>query len=86
MKVSVSHTTRSPRPGEVDGVHYHFVSVDEFERLIEQEAFLEYAKVFGGNYYGTSLPTIEKASHKASMCFWILTGKGLSKFAVKCRR
>ncbi|MGY6088861.1 guanylate kinase [Avibacterium paragallinarum] len=61
MKVSVSHTTRSPRPREVDGVHYHFVSVDEFERLIEQEAFLEYAKVFGGNYYGTSLPTIEKS-------------------------
>ena len=40
--------------------HYHFVDVAEFELLIEQGAFLEYAKVFGGNYYGTSLPAIEK--------------------------
>lgn len=58
--VSVSHTTRQPRPGEENGVHYHFVSVEEFEGLIAQGAFLEYAKVFGGNYYGTSLPAIEK--------------------------
>ncbi|MDG2950574.1 guanylate kinase [Exercitatus varius] len=60
MMVSVSHTTRQPRPGEQNGVHYHFVNVEEFETLIEQGAFLEYAKVFGGNYYGTSLPAIEK--------------------------
>ncbi|QIM68972.1 guanylate kinase [Basfia succiniciproducens] len=60
MMVSVSHTTRQPRPGEENGVHYHFVSVEEFELLINEGAFLEYAKVFGGNYYGTSLPTIEK--------------------------
>lgn len=60
MMVSVSHTTRQPRPGEVEGVHYYFVSVEEFERLIAQDLFLEYAKVFGGNYYGTSLPAIEK--------------------------
>lgn len=60
MMVSVSHTTRQPRPGERDGVHYFFVSVEEFERLIAQGVFLEYAKVFGGNYYGTSLPAIEK--------------------------
>lgn len=60
MMVSVSHTTRVPRPGEIEGVHYYFVSVEEFERLIAQDLFLEYAKVFGGNYYGTSLPAIEK--------------------------
>lgn len=60
MMVSVSHTTRQPRPGEENGVHYHFVDVAEFELLIDQGAFLEYAKVFGGNYYGTSLPAIEK--------------------------
>ncbi|NBI43417.1 guanylate kinase [[Haemophilus] felis] len=60
MMVSVSHTTRGPRPGEIEGVHYYFVSVEEFERLIAQDLFLEYAKVFGGNYYGTSLPAIEK--------------------------
>ena len=60
MMVSVSHTTRQPREGEQEGVHYFFVTVAEFEKLIEQGAFLEYAKVFGGNYYGTSLPAIEK--------------------------
>ena len=43
--VSVSHTTRAPRPGEVEGVHYYFVSKEEFESLIEQDLFLEYAKV-----------------------------------------
>lgn len=60
MMVSVSHTTRQPRPGEQEGVHYYFVSVEQFEDLIAQGAFLEYAKVFGGNYYGTSLPAIEE--------------------------
>ncbi|OOS00957.1 guanylate kinase [Canicola haemoglobinophilus] len=60
MMVSVSHTTRQPRPSEQEGVHYYFVSVEQFEDLIAQGAFLEYAKVFGGNYYGTSLPAIEK--------------------------
>lgn len=61
MKVSVSHTTRSPRPGEQHGVHYYFVDVAEFERLIADGVFLEYARVFGGNYYGTSLPMIEQS-------------------------
>ncbi|WP_075321174.1 guanylate kinase [Histophilus somni] len=60
MTVSISHTTRSPRPGEIDGVHYHFVSHEKFEQLIFENSFLEYAKVFGGNYYGTSLLNIEK--------------------------
>ena len=50
--VSISHTTRSPRPGESHGVHYYFVSVEEFETLIEKGHFLEYAKVYD-NYYGT---------------------------------
>nr|WP_086938421.1 guanylate kinase [Thaumasiovibrio occultus] len=59
MKVSVSHTTRGMRPGEQDGVHYNFVSVDEFKALIEQASFLEWAEVFG-NYYGTSRPWIEE--------------------------
>ncbi|MDI4671453.1 guanylate kinase [Pseudoalteromonas shioyasakiensis] len=58
MKVSVSHTTRSPRPGEENGVHYHFVSVDEFKALIEKNDFFEWAQVFD-NYYGTSKQAIE---------------------------
>ena len=58
MQVSVSHTTRAPRPGENDGEHYHFVSVNEFKKQISQNAFYEYAEVFG-NYYGTSEAAID---------------------------
>ncbi len=53
LGLSVSHTTRAPREGETDGVHYHFVSVEKFEAELEQGTFLESAKVFD-NYYGTS--------------------------------
>lgn len=58
IAVSVSHTTRAMRPGEEDGVHYHFVSVNEFEKMVEAGAFLEDAKVFD-NYYGTSQQAVE---------------------------
>mgnify|MGYP000120761588 CR=1 FL=1 len=58
MKVSVSHTTRSPRPGEENAVHYHFVSADEFKALIAKDDFFEWAQVFD-NYYGTSKQAIE---------------------------
>lgn len=51
--VSVSHTTREMRPGEVDGVDYNFVAMDEFNKMIEASAFLEFAEVFT-NKYGTS--------------------------------
>ena len=51
--VSVSHTTRAPRPGEGDGVDYHFIDKVAFERLVEAGEFLEHAQVFD-NYYGTS--------------------------------
>lgn len=53
VALSVSHTTRPMRPGELEGVHYHFVSVAEFQEMIAAGAFLEYAQVFD-NYYGTS--------------------------------
>ena len=53
LMVSVSHTTRTPRPGEIDGHHYHFTNVDDFVAAIGDNKFLEYAEVFG-NYYGTS--------------------------------
>lgn len=56
---SVSATTRPMRPGEVDGTDYYFVSRQEFEQLIEQEALLEYAE-YVGNYYGTPLAKIEE--------------------------
>ncbi len=56
--VSVSTTTRAPRPGEVDGVNYHFVDIESFEQQVSEGAFLEHAKVFD-NYYGTSQKTVE---------------------------
>jgi len=62
-QVSVSHTTRAPRPGEIDGEHYHFVNEAEFKQLIEENAFFEWAEVFG-NYYGTSRVTIEQSLAK----------------------
>ena len=52
FKISVSHTTRLPRSNEVDGVDYHFVSNEKFEKLIKEKKFYEYAKIFE-NYYGT---------------------------------
>lgn len=59
VTVSLSHTTRAPRPGERDGWHYRFVSVDEFRSEIDKGHFLEYAEVFG-NYYGTSKLTVQE--------------------------
>jgi guanylate kinase len=53
VAVSISHTTRPPRPGERDGEHYHFISLVAFEAMIAENAFLEHAQVFG-NHYGTS--------------------------------
>ncbi len=53
LSVSVSHTTRPARSGEIDGHHYHFIDIDTFTTAINDNKFLEYAEVFG-NYYGTS--------------------------------
>ncbi|ARB73165.1 TPA: guanylate kinase [Pasteurella multocida] len=83
MMVSVSHTTRQPRPGEQEGVHYYFVSVEAFESLIEQDLFLEYAKVFGGNYYGTSLPAIEENLAKGIDVFLDIDWQGAQQIRQK---
>lgn len=75
MEVSVSHTTRKPRPGEEDGVHYHFVSREQFEKLIEQGVFFEWAEVFD-NYYGTSRVTIEQTLHRGIDVFLDIDWQG----------
>ncbi|OYV46446.1 MAG: guanylate kinase [Halothiobacillus sp. 20-53-49] len=59
LGLSVSHTTRPMRLGEVDGQHYHFVRVPQFEALIKAHAFVEHARVFD-NYYGTSKAAIQQ--------------------------
>jgi guanylate kinase len=58
VELSVSATTRSPRPGESDAVDYHFRSVEQFERMIDEDEFLEWAKVFK-NFYGTPRSEVE---------------------------
>ncbi|HJD55308.1 MAG TPA: guanylate kinase [Rickettsia endosymbiont of Pyrocoelia pectoralis] len=58
LRLSVSATSRKPRPGEVDGVNYHFKSKLEFEELIKQDKFLEYARIYD-NYYGTPKEYVE---------------------------
>lgn len=60
---SVSCTTRAPRPGEVDGVNYCFISREEFQKRIERGEFLEYAE-YVGNYYGTSMTVIREKLEK----------------------
>ncbi len=67
--VSVSHTTRKPRPTESDGKDYFFVNDEEFKRLIKNQEFLEYAKVFD-NYYGTSrTPVIQNLEKNQNVIF-----------------
>ncbi|AGT09146.1 guanylate kinase [Paracoccus aminophilus JCM 7686] len=60
LRFSVSATTRSPRPGEVDGEHYYFRSIEEFRTMVDQGEMLEHAEVFG-NYYGSPKTPIEAA-------------------------
>ena len=81
FKISVSHTTRKPRPNEVDGVDYYFVSQEKFKKLIKEEKFYEYAKIFE-NYYGTLRETVDQTIKKNDIIFdidWQGT-KQLSKF------
>ena len=69
FEISVSHTTRQPRPNETPNEDYYFVNDDEFKRLINNQEFLEYAKVFE-NYYGTTRsPVIDKLNKKRNVLF-----------------
>ena len=67
--ISTSHTTRKPRPNELDGKDYFFVKDDEFKRLIQNDEFLEYAKVFD-NFYGTTrTPVIQNLENNLNVIF-----------------
>lgn len=81
-QVSISHTTRQPRPGEKHGVHYYFSTVEEFEDLIAQGLFLEYANVFG-NYYGTSIPMIEQSLAQGIDVFLDIDWQGAQQVRLK---
>ncbi|WP_440651137.1 guanylate kinase [Candidatus Pelagibacter sp. HIMB1495] len=67
--VSVSHTTRNPRPGEINKKDYYFVNDNEFERLIRNEEFLEYAKVFNNLYGTTRTPIIDNLNKGKNVLF-----------------
>mmetsp|Transcript_3070 Transcript_3070/g.8967 ORF Transcript_3070/g.8967 Transcript_3070/m.8967 type:complete len:221 (+) Transcript_3070:276-938(+) len=73
---SVSHTTRKPRPGEEDGVHYHFATVEEVQRDIERGLFLEHACVHG-NYYGTSKAAVEAVQKAGKICILDIDVQGV---------
>ena len=68
-EISISHTTRQPRPSEINNKDYYFVKEDEFKRLINNQEFLEYAKVFN-NFYGTTrTPVIDKLNKGKNILF-----------------
>lgn len=60
MRLSVSATTRAPRPGEIDGVHYFFISDEKFQQMVSKGEFLEYVHVFNMDYYGTPRSFVEE--------------------------
>ena len=66
FKISVSHTTRKPRPNEIDGVDYYFISHEKFKKFISEGKFYEYAKIFE-NYYGTSKEIVDQMIKKNDM-------------------
>ncbi|GKY98386.1 hypothetical protein MPSEU_000796200 [Mayamaea pseudoterrestris] len=75
---SVSHTTRQPRPGEENGIHYHFTTVKEIEQAIMDKKFIEYAEVHG-KYYGTSIAAVESVKQSGKICILDIDIQGVQK-------
>jgi len=82
LQVSVSHTTREPRPGENNAEHYHFVSVNAFKKQIAKNAFYEHAEVFG-NYYGTSEAAIDEQLAQGIDVFLDIDWQGAQQVRMK---
>ena len=82
MQVSISHTTRAPRPGEENGKHYHFVTVENFKKQIKKNAFYEYAEVFE-NYYGTSEAAIDEQLAQGIDVFLDIDWQGAQQVRMK---
>ena len=75
---SVSHTTRTPREGEIDGQHYNFTTVDEIKTEIDEGKFVEYAEVHG-NYYGTSIAAVQAVQNEKRICVLDIDIQGVMK-------
>lgn len=73
---SVSNTTRTPRAGEKDGVDYHFTSVDDFKKMIDEKKFIEWAQ-FSGNYYGTSIKAVDDVAKINRICILDIDMQGV---------
>ena len=80
--VSISHTTRQPRQNEIPDKDYYFVSTEEFKRIIKNDEFLEYAKVFE-NLYGTTRTPVIDSLNKGKNVLLILIGKEQIKLKIK---
>ena len=80
---SISATTRKPRPGEIDGKEYYFLSVEEFKAWIAEEKFLEYAEVYG-NFYGTPLNKIEERLNRGEDILLEIDVQGALNVKRKC--
>lgn len=80
---SVSATTRSPRPGETDGVNYYFLTKEKFEKLIEDDGMLEYAS-YCGNYYGTPKKPVEDMLEQGKHVILEIEVQGAMKVMEKC--
>ena len=81
--VSVSMTTRDPRPGEIDGVHYFFVTKEEFTKAIAEDAFLEYAE-YAGNFYGTPKAWVEEQRNAGRDVVLEIEVQGGKQIVEKC--
>ena len=84
IRMSVSVTTRAPRPGEIEGVHYFFRTKEEFDRMIEEDAFLEYMHVFGMNYYGTPKAFVEAERNRGNHVILEIDVQGAMKVRSRC--
>lgn len=80
---SISATTREPREGEVDGVHYHFIDLKRFQELIEEDALLEYAE-YVGNFYGTPKKFVDKAMNDGKDVILDIEVQGALQVSAKC--
>ena len=80
--VSVSHTTRKPRPEEVNEINYYFTSINKFKRMISEDAFVEYAKVFD-NYYGTAIESIKHQLKKGKSVILEIDWQGANQVIKK---
>ncbi len=81
-KISISCTTRDPRPAEEEGVHYHFISKDEFEKMIDNDELLEHAK-YVDNYYGTPKKFVEDCLERGENVILEIESEGARKVKEK---